>query len=173
MDALTLLQELLQHMEWADAVVFTPILRNPKAEQDNVLLMRLRHLHLVQKVFFDVWQHKPIQPHVTDSMSARELALFAQSLHQNIQQFHHSLTPKDLDQAVHLPWAQQVSNNLGFDIAHPSLAQTLLQVTAHSSYHRGQINARLRELGVDPPMTDYIAWVWSHQPAPEWPASPA
>ncbi len=53
----------------------------------------------------------------------------------------------------------------------PSLGQTLLQVTAHSSYHRGQVNVRLRELGVDPPMTDFIVWVWGRKPSPAWPAN--
>ncbi len=173
MDALAIIQELTQHMEWADSVVFSAIRGKPQAEQDESLLMRLRHIHLVQKVFFDIWQNKSINAHETDSFGAFELAVFAKSLHQEIQQFQNSLSPSDLDQVVHLPWSQQVSSNLGFEIANPSLGQTLLQVTAHSSYHRGQANARLRELGLDPPMTDFIAWVWAHKPSPTWPASNA
>ena len=103
-------------------------------------------------------------------MNASELLEFAKSIHQEIQQFEGSLSAGDLDLVIHLPWAQQVSGNLGFEIASPSLGQTLLQVSSHSSYHRGQVNARLRELGIAPPMTDYIAWVWTHKPSPDWSA---
>ena len=147
-----------------------PFYGDSKAAQDESLLKRLRHLHLVQKVFFDIWKARPINPQETDVMSASELLDFAVAVHQAIQPFQGSLSADELDQVIHLPWAKQVSANLGFEVGNPSLGQTLLQVTAHSSYHRGQVNARLRELGIDPPMTDYIAWVWADKPSPAWPA---
>lgn len=37
-----------------------------------------------------------------------------------------------------------------------------------STYHRGQANSRLRELGGKPPLVDYIAWIWFGRPAPRW-----
>lgn len=169
MDALALLLELARHMEWADAVVFTALRGRSQAEQDDALLKRLRHLHLVQKVFLDVWQGRPIQPQETDAFSIGELEAFARDLHPQIQRFLETLAPADLDRAVALPWSALVSRNLGFQIADPTLGQTLAQVAAHSAYHRGQANARLRELGLEPPMTDYIAWVWTRQPAAPWP----
>lgn len=169
MDSTAIIEELVRHMEWADAVVFLVILGKPQAEEDEVLLKRLRHIHLVQKAFFDVWQNQPINPHLTDSFNAHELSGFAKSLHRSVQEFQNTLSADDLDRVVHLPWSKQVSDNLGFEIANPSLGQTLLQVTAHSSYHRGQVNSRLRELGVDPPMTDFIAWVWAQKPSSVWP----
>lgn len=51
MDSTAIIEELVRHMEWADAVVFLVILGKPQAEEDEVLLKRLRHIHLVQKVF--------------------------------------------------------------------------------------------------------------------------
>ena len=170
MEATTIIEELVQHMEWADSVVFSAILGKPQAEEDEVVLKRLRHIHLVQKVFFDVWLNQPINPHLTDSFNALELVGFAELRHREIQEFQRSLSSDDLDRVVHLPWSELVSSNLGFEIANPSLGQTLLQVSAHSSYHRGQVNSRLRELGIDPPMTDFIAWVWARKPTPSWPA---
>ena len=171
MDATTIIDELVQHMEWADSVVFSAILGQPQAEGDEVLLKRLRHIHLVQKAFFDVWQHQPVNPHTTDSFNSFELAVFAELLHRKIREFQNALSAGDLDRVIHLPWSEHVSSNLGFEIANPSLGQTLLQVTAHSSYHRGQVNSRLRELGIDPPMTDFIAWVWAQKPLPAWPSA--
>jgi len=35
----------------------------------------------------------------------------------------------------------------------------LRQIVNHSTYHRGQVAAKLKRLGVDPPMTDLIWWV--------------
>ena len=37
-----------------------------------------------------------------------------------------------------------------------------------SGYHRGQVARRLRELGVEPPLTDFIAWAPMDRPAAEW-----
>lgn len=168
MDATAIIDELIQHTEWADSVVFAAIQGKPQVEGDEVLLKRLRHIHLVQKAFLDVWLNQPINPHSTDSLNLLELAAFAKSLHRDIQEFQKALSSDDLDRVVHLPWSEQLSRTLGFEIANPSLGQTLLQVASHSSYHRGQVNARLRELGIEPPMTDFIAWVWANKPAPAW-----
>ncbi len=35
----------------------------------------------------------------------------------------------------------------------------LRQIVNHSTYHRGQVAAKLKRLGVEPPMTDLIRWV--------------
>ena len=50
-----------------------------------------------------------------------------------------------------------------------TMGETLLQVVNHSTYHRGQINSRLREVGGTPPMTDFIAWVGLGKPVVDWP----
>jgi uncharacterized damage-inducible protein DinB len=171
MDAIAIIEELVRHMEWADSIVFSAILGKLQAEEDESLLKRLRHIHLVQKAFFDVWLDQPINPHATDLFNAFELAGFAKLLHREIQEFQKTLSSSDLDRVVHLPWSEQVSSTLGFEIANPSIGQTLMQVAAHSSYHRGQVNSRLRELGINPPMTDFIAWVWAFKPSASWPAA--
>jgi uncharacterized damage-inducible protein DinB len=38
----------------------------------------------------------------------------------------------------------------------------------HSSYHRGQVAQRLRELGEEPPLSDFIAWIWMDRPGADW-----
>jgi len=35
--------------------------------------------------------------------------------------------------------------------------------------HRGQVAARLREIGGEPPLVDFIAWVRLGRPEPVWP----
>jgi uncharacterized damage-inducible protein DinB len=44
----------------------------------------------------------------------------------------------------------------------------MLQVASHSTYHRGQINTRFRELGGEPAIVDLIAWVWLGKPKASW-----
>lgn len=39
-----------------------------------------------------------------------------------------------------------------------SIKTMLFQVINHSTYHRGQIALELRQVGIDPPLTDYIFW---------------
>jgi uncharacterized damage-inducible protein DinB len=52
-----------------------------------------------------------------------------------------------------------------------TIGETILQVALHSIYHRGQVNARLRALGQEPPLVDYIAWIWLGRPDPKWPST--
>ncbi len=40
------------------------------------------------------------------------------------------------------------------------LADILMQVANHGTYHRGQMARALRQEGITPPRTDYIAYVW-------------
>jgi uncharacterized damage-inducible protein DinB len=69
-----------------------------------------------------------------------------------------------------MPWAAQIAERLGRSIGTTTIGEACFQVTSHSTYHRGQVNARLRELGAEPPLVDYIAWLWFDRPAAEWKA---
>ena len=40
----------------------------------------------------------------------------------------------------------------------------LRQIVNHSTYHRGQVAAKLKRLGFDPPMTDLIMWAMEQLP---------
>ena len=68
-----------------------------------------------------------------------------------------------------VPWAAMVEQRLGRAPEVTTLGETALQVALHSLYHRGQVNARLRAVGGEPPLIDYIAWIWLGRPAPAWP----
>ena len=39
----------------------------------------------------------------------------------------------------------------------------------HSTYHRGQVAMRLKEMNVIPPLSDYIVWLWYGSPSHVWP----
>jgi uncharacterized damage-inducible protein DinB len=42
------------------------------------------------------------------------------------------------------------------------------ELVLHTSYRRGQVATRLRERGAEPPLTDFIAWIWMGRPVPDW-----
>ncbi len=56
----------------------------------------------------------------------------------------------------------------GVESANP-IPDLIRHVVNHGSYHRGQISLRLRQLGEQPPSTDYI--VWLRLPAPRVPTT--
>ena len=63
-------------------------------------------------------------------------------------------------------------HSVHFGSAAPAtLAETILQVAMHTAYHRGQIATRLRELGGEPQITDFIMWIWMRRPEADWPSA--
>jgi uncharacterized damage-inducible protein DinB len=66
-----------------------------------------------------------------------------------------------------VPWAAE---QIGRVPEKATFAEIVLHVAMHSQYHRGQINSRLRQVGGEPAVVDYIIWVWMGRPAAEWPA---
>jgi uncharacterized damage-inducible protein DinB len=40
----------------------------------------------------------------------------------------------------------------------------LRHIVNHSTYHRGQVASKLKRLGVEPPATDFIFWVFERMP---------
>ena len=79
-----------------------------------------------------------------------------------------AVSDESLGRPLTLPWATQISEALGRVPQPSTLGETCFQVTSHSTYHRGQLNTRLRDLGTEPPLVDYIAWVWFGKPRAEW-----
>ena len=49
-------------------------------------------------------------------------------------------------------------NQSGRQFTQTSL-EILQHVLFHGQYHRGQINSRLREIGIEPVSMDYILWL--------------
>ena len=165
------LVELLRHMEWADARVWRAI--DGISASDARLRRLLTHIHTVQHAFLVVWTAGDIA-----AVFAKEAALhsladvrdWALAYYAVAHGFVDRTNERQLSQLVEMPWAAQLTEYLGHAPGATTMAETIFQVTSHSTYHRGQVNARLRELGVEPPLVDYIAWLWMGRPAPEWQA---
>jgi len=165
---LNLFRELYDHMRWADAVVWRAALAHGPAGEDKRLRDLFAHLHMVQHAFLSVWRGE--RPQSPEFGRLADVAPWARAYHDDVQAHLAALDDAALEGTMVMPWADRLSVRVGRAAAAPTtLRETMLQVPMHSTYHRGQVNARLRELGTEPPLTDYIAWLWFGKPAAEWP----
>ncbi|MCC6487114.1 MAG: DinB family protein [Candidatus Hydrogenedentes bacterium] len=168
MDIKSLL-DLYAHMAWADAKVWAALLDCERAREDAKLRETLYHLHVAQRVFLRAWRGEPLDtPHPTFER-ASALCGWAGTYYGEVKAYLKTLTDAASRGTRPDAWAQRLEKVLGGDGAGVTLGDTLAQVALHSQYHRGQVNARLRELGGTPPLVDYIAWAWFGRPEAAWP----
>ena len=165
-----LLLDLFDHTEWADARLWSAILAHDAARADDQIRRLMLHLDSVQRAFLDAWMNRPVTFRQTfdDTTLEREFPS-VRAYYAPARAFIAALDDERLRAPMILPWAQWVEQYLGHPPAQTSLGETILQVLLHSIHHRAQANARLRTVGGDPPMIDYIAWLWLGRPAPVWP----
>jgi uncharacterized damage-inducible protein DinB len=90
-------------------------------------------------------------PFAEDSLTLSGLGSLWQPIEHETQTFVEELTPQALEAMV------AYRNTRGQPFSEP-LWQQLQHLVNHSSYHRGQIVALLRQLGVQPLGTDLIAF---------------
>ncbi len=167
------LLELTAHMEWADALVWSTTLQSGPARADERLRGWLHHIHTVQRAFTAIWQGgTPNLVSVGSFADLPALATWGRGADVGVRTFLADADAELLSKAIELPWAGRAIERHEA-VAHPTLAETARQVAMHSAHHRGQVNARLRELGAEPPLVDYIAWIWRGRPDPMWPRNVA
>jgi uncharacterized damage-inducible protein DinB len=164
------LTDLYRHMEWADAAVWTALLASAKGSADAKTRELLYHLHVVQRAFLRTWRDEPREAAYPTFPDAASLMLWARTYYDEANAYLKGLGPEKLSAPMPMPWASLVAQRIGRNPEVTTIGETALQVALHSTYHRGQINGRLREIGGSPPLVDYIAWVWHGRPAPDWPA---
>jgi uncharacterized damage-inducible protein DinB len=167
--AVTMLSELYQHMEWADATVWSAVLATEQAWADVRLRELLHHTHVVQHAFLRTWRGEPGGPSFPTFDTPRELMAWGRLFHQDASPELARVGPDALTAPMPLPWADMVEQALGRPPGMTTMGETVLQVALHTLYHRGQVNMRLRELGGTPPLVDYIAWLWFDRPGANWP----
>ena len=165
------IQDLFEHMQWADAVVWKAVLSFPAATKDAKLQEILYHLHATQRAFLKAWRGESFEEGFPKFSEAQALRKWARVYYAEAKNHLSPLDEEGLKQPMPLPWAAMVELRFGRSPESTTLGETALQVALHTTYHRGQVNARLRELGCEPPLVDYIAWLWQGRPAAEWSCS--
>ena len=162
------LRDLYRHMEWADASVWRAVFGSENAIDDQKLKDYFYHLHLVQRAFIRAWRNEPANAPFPTFEDLRSVHDWGRSYYKEIFVHLDRLSDEEISRPMQLPWAELVTKQLGRAPASITIGETMLQVPLHSLYHRGQINARLREVGGEPPTVDYIVWIWIEKPAASW-----
>jgi uncharacterized damage-inducible protein DinB len=172
MSNISILNQLFRHMEWADARIWNSVFSTPAAQTDTIVRDRLFHIHVVQWGFLHVWLERPLPvfPDQSRFPDLAALAAWGREAHERIGACVQEAKEAALERSVTLPFADVFVKQLGEAAAPITLGHTMLQVTSHSSHHRGQVNTRIRELGGEPPFVDLIIWAWLGSPAASWPS---
>lgn len=157
------LDELYGHQEWADAEHWRALEKHQEALADEEIRERLHHIHQVQAAF--LWVVGPrtekfVITKVEDYPAIGDLKIFARKYHADMAAKLGEIDDVALEETIEAPWFQPA--------AKISVRQALTQTAMHSHYHRGQNVTRMRKLGVTPPGTDFIVWLWQGQPKPRW-----
>lgn len=160
------LKDLYRHMEWADAEVWRAVFASETASADQKVRELFSHLHLVQHAFLRAWLGKP--PEFPTLDNAQAVINWGREYYAHMLAHFQKLSDEALRETMQLPWAEILMRELGREPARITVGEAILQVPLHSQYHRGQINARLRSIGGEPPRVDYIVWLWQERPEPDW-----
>ena len=164
---MSLHQDLMRHLVWADEEVWRAVLALPAAADDPATRDRLHHIHEVQWVYLQLWRGEPVAPRALGTFTgAADIRDWGREFHREVAGVIEQVETQDrLTRELRVPWADQLVKTFG--AARPgTVSESVLQVSLHSTYHRGQVNARLRELGGEPPLVDFIVWIWRGRPSP-------
>lgn len=160
--------QLFAHMEWADAAIWGAVNATAPAQRDRTVMERLHHIHVVQHIYLGMWLGRPERGReLADFADLAEVQGWARAGHAGLATYLGDLDPQTLPSPVTFPWADELVK--WFGEARPATVQeTMIQVVMHSAHHRGQLCTRIRELGGEPPLVDFVAWLWMGRPEPGW-----
>jgi hypothetical protein len=161
-------RNLIHHMEWSDARIWTCILNSTSSRHDEWIKERLHHYHSTQWAYGQILLKMPIViPELGNFPDIKSVGLWA-------QRFYKELCPKvigfsrtEFQHKVEFPWSAQGIDGLGNAVP-ANAGESLIQLALHSAHHRGQAAMRVRETGGKPPATDFIVWIWMGRPAAQW-----
>jgi uncharacterized damage-inducible protein DinB len=162
--------DLYRHQAWADAMMWSAVMASTGATADAAIQERFAHIHLVQRVYLQGWQGAEFDPTIPAFANAGARMRWGLEYHGSVMRFVEALDAAQFEAPFPLPWAAIVEQGLGRAPSRVRLVDTLLQIPSHSTHHRGQIATRLREVGGEPPSTDFIMWAFIDKPSASWPA---
>jgi uncharacterized damage-inducible protein DinB len=161
-------------MEVADAAVWSAAMKDPAANVDSEVCRYLVHTSSAQRAFLDAWKGRPFAfRYDYDGVRLDAELVAARSYYPEARAFIAGLEEAALADTCCLPWESWVEEHIKQTVSATTLGETILQVISHGTHHRAQANVRLRALGIEPPIIDYIFWLWRGRPRPEWPGAAA
>jgi uncharacterized damage-inducible protein DinB len=160
---LAMLHDLIQHKNDANAALLSAIAAHEKAATDPELLRLLHHIILANRFWLALFEGSDFDVAKESAWpeSLRAVEILYRDLSDNEARWIGGLHDSDLARMIATPFIPDQSF---------SLVQALMQVCLHSHGHRAQCAAKLRELGGNPPASDFITWL-EKRPAANWPVS--
>jgi uncharacterized damage-inducible protein DinB len=146
------LRRLMDHMAWADRRLGDAFAAVPPGANVEKLLEVYAHVLGAEEVWLSRLEGRPARAAVWPQLGLEDCAKLARDLREGYATFLARLSPTDLAR----PIAYKSSAGVAFV---STIEDILLHVALHGSYHRGQIAARMREQGLEPAASDYIAFV--------------
>ncbi len=169
MDNSNNINSLFNHLKWADAEVWKKVLSFPATETDERIKKLLYHLHQVQYAFYFLWNELPMEiPKPEEFTNLQSIIKWGFDYQQKLNEFLSSQKSEEKEKIIQIPWSVFMERKTKQKVVPATLQETMLQVASHSTYHRGQINTRFRELGGEPASVDFIVWVWLGKPIANW-----
>lgn len=160
---------LFRHMEWADARLWRAALALPADAGADSLRELLTHVHVVQRAFLQLWRNAPVTA-MADAEGLADLPsvlAWARPYYADASAAIGGMSLADLDRELVPPWAKYFVPD-GQTPGASTVAETALQVWSHTTHHRAQLATRVRAMGGDPPITDFIGWMWHGRPDADW-----
>lgn len=149
---LDMMRMLYAHQASADSAILTAIANHPVATQDDTLRKTLHHMVLVQRFYLSVFLDRPFDVAAETQVPATlaEVGKLFRASHAEQLALIERTQQADLAQPFETPFIPG---------ARFTLSEAHMQVVMHSQHHRGQCCTRLRALGGDPPVLDFVIWL--------------
>jgi uncharacterized damage-inducible protein DinB len=154
-------------MQWADNIVWESLLKFPQTDGDEKIKDLLFHLHMVQHAYLHIWTKETFKPPFqSDFKDIASIRTWGEEYYHKTYPIIDAFEESSLNNELKIPWIKFFLEKMGKEPSMITLGESILQVAMHSNYHRGQINLRLRELGGEPQLVDFIYWALLGKPEP-------
>ncbi len=152
--------ELFHHQAHADASLLMAIKRHQAASNDQELRKLFHHILVAHRFFIHLCQGLPFSVEAENIVPATLDEIVAGFQATQVQElvWLDQLEASDLARVLETQYIPGGQATVG---------EALTQVCLHSHGRRAQCATRLRMLGGEPPLTDYIFWV-KDRPYPAW-----
>ena len=150
MSALDQLRSLWQHAEWADRCIQGTLAG--AAELPTEILREYAHVLGAEEVWLARIERRAARAPVWPQVSFAATEFLAVQVREGYSAALSRLDDASVDEPI------TYTNSAGQTFTN-TLGEILLHVALHGQYHRGKINLMLRQQGLEPAPTDYIAFI--------------
>jgi uncharacterized damage-inducible protein DinB len=144
------IRRLFDHAVWADTRLLQALREVPTAPAEAV--REFAHVLGAEETWLSRLEARPSRTAVWPDLGLPELPALHDTVHRGYLDYLAALDPASLSRTV------AYKNSAGQAFETP-VRDILLQVALHGQYHRGKVNLLLRQAGLEPVPTDFIAFV--------------